>query len=118
MGDVVRQGFATLDKWPLVQAAVAVLVLVIAALLAWATLRRQLPQPPPVPGAAPPPATPIQIESPWLVQHLVEMHLDIEKIRSAIEAMEAHLRVSNAKIDGLASLLKRRQARREQAPKS
>lgn len=120
MTDIVRQAFSALEKWPLVQGAVAILVLVIAALLAWATLRKQLPQPagpaPPVPPTQAP--VPIQVESPWLVQHLVEMHLDIENIKTIQAAQETHLRVLGSKIDGIASLLKRRQSRRDRGGKA
>lgn len=120
MSDIVRQALGALEKWPLVQGAVAILVLVIAALLAWATLRKQLPQPAASGQGAPPPQPPIpiQVESPWLVQHLVEMHLNIENIKTTMAAQETHLRVTSSKIDGIASLLKRRQSRRERGGKS
>lgn len=120
MGDIVKPAFSVLESWPLVQVAVAILVLVIAALLAWATLRKQLPQPAaPPPGSGPAPVpVPIQVESPWLVQHLVEMHLDIENIKNAQAAQDAHMRVLSSKVDGIASLLKRRQSRHERSAKS
>lgn len=120
MTDIIKPAFAALESWPLVQGAVAILVLVIAALLAWATLRKQLPQPgsPSTGAAAPPAPVPIQVESPWLVQHLVEMHLDIEENKKAVEAIEVHLGTIGAKIDGITSLLKRRQSRRERSGKS
>lgn len=116
MGDIVRQAFGALAEWPLVQGSVAILVLVIAALLAWATLRRQLPAGTPE-GPASGQSVPIQIESPWMVQHLIEMHLAIEDIKKTLEAQECHSRVTGSKIDGIASLLKRRQSRRDRAGK-
>ena len=104
MPDLVKEAFAVLKEWPLVQGAVAILVLVIASLLAWATLRKQFP-PPSTPPALPPPApVPIQIESPWLVQHLVEMHYEVEQIRDSVKLL-------SSKLDGVAALLKRRAAR-------
>jgi hypothetical protein len=119
MSDIVKSAFAALESWPLVQGAVAILVLVIAALLAWATLRKQMPASSAGATAAPTASpVPIQIESPWLVQHLVEMHLDIEKIKNALAAQESHQRVLGSKIDGIASLLKRRQSRRDRGSKA
>lgn len=56
------------------------------------------PQPPPLP----PPVTPVEIESPWLIQNLIKMQLDIDGINR-------QLGVISNKIDGIAKLLKRRQ---------
>lgn len=55
------------------------------------------PQPPPLP-----PVTPVEIESPWLIQNLTRMQLDVE-------GMKGQLGVLSNKIDGIAKLLKRRQ---------
>lgn len=97
-----KAAFAALSQWPLVQGSVAILVLVFAALLARGALKERLPPP----GAPPQPPIPIQVESPWMTQNLLQMQLDLERIADALKAL-------NSKVDGIASLLKRRQARRE-----
>jgi hypothetical protein len=56
-------------------------------------------KPPPLPQ---PPISPVEIESPWLIQNLTRMQLDIEGI-------QGQLGIMSNKIDGIAKLLKRRQ---------
>ncbi|WP_375782927.1 hypothetical protein ACE10Z_23725 [Bradyrhizobium sp. Pha-3] len=58
------------------------------------------------PSAPPPmqPPVPIQIESPWLTQQLIEMHYEIEKI-------EERLGVLSNQVKGIATLLRRREQR-------
>ncbi|MCP1832852.1 hypothetical protein [Bradyrhizobium sp. USDA 4545] len=57
--------------------------------------------------AAPPaqqPPVPIQIESPWLTQQLIEIHYEVEKI-------EERLGVLSNQVKGIATLLRRRERR-------
>ncbi|QIP09539.1 hypothetical protein [Bradyrhizobium symbiodeficiens] len=44
MTDLIKQAFDVLKEWPLVQGAVAILVLAIATLLAWSAIRKQMPR--------------------------------------------------------------------------
>jgi hypothetical protein len=108
LAELIKQAFDVLATWPLVQGAVAILVLVIASLLAWSSVRRQVS--PQVSRPAPP--VPVQIESPWLVQHLVEMHLDIERIKTSQEAGNAKLDAIFAAVTGAVVLLRRRNKRK------
>lgn len=110
MGELIKEAFGVLATWPLVQGSVAILVLVIAALLAWTAIRKEMPKQegaPPAPQAS----VPVQIESPWLVQQLVEMHLTIENIKSGVDAANAKADTNAASLGSIAQLLRRRWSR-------
>jgi hypothetical protein len=77
MEGTYSKAFESLGAYPIVQAAVAVLILAGGLYLIFRTSHDKLP-----PSQ---PSTPIQIESPWLVQHLVEMHLVIDRIDERLE---------------------------------
>jgi hypothetical protein len=74
----------------------------IIFLLALPLIKKGLAEKPPPP--APPAPTPIQIESPWLTQHLVEMHFEIEQIKG-------HMSVLSNQVKGVAQLIRRRERR-------
>lgn len=99
MEKLLEGSFTALGRFPIVQLAVAIVVLAVAGLMIRSALRERSTPP------APPPATPIQIESPWLIQHLVEMHLDIVQTKKTMDLMSGQLA-------GIVSLLKRRQRKR------
>lgn len=111
MVELIKDAFAVLKEWPLVQGAVAILVLVIASLLAFSAVKRQ----PPAPEKQHqmPAAIPVQIESPWLVQHLLEIHLDVVDIKNAIQAIKAKQETNAAGIAAIISLLRRRANRKD-----
>ncbi|MCC8968185.1 hypothetical protein H8A95_39250 [Bradyrhizobium sp. Pear76] len=111
MAELIKDAFAVLKEWPLVQGAVAILVLVIASLLAFSAVKRQ-PHQAEKPAAPAPTPVPVQIESPWLVQHLVEMHLDIENVRKTLDEINARLNTNAAAVAGIVTLLRRRAARK------
>lgn len=72
---------------------------ITAIVVAWIGTKK----PPAVTPA--PRATPVEIESPWLIQNLTRMQMDIEAIKDSLD-------VTNNRISGIASLLKRRQKRK------
>jgi len=81
----------------------------IIFLLALPLIRKGLRDRPP--AAQPPPApapAPIEIESPWFVQNFLQMQDDVAKIKRTQEML-------SSKIDGIASLLKRRASRKPKA---
>lgn len=80
----------------------ALIILLLALPMIRAGLRER-PAPPPLPTMSP-----VEIESPWLIQNLTRMQLDIEQAK-------LQLGIISNKIDGIASLLKRRQ-RQKQKP--
>lgn len=59
-----------------------------------------------------PAPVPIQIESPWLLQHLVEMHLSIEEIKRGVDASNAKADTNAASLASIAKLLRQRANRR------
>lgn len=101
MEELVKAGLGALKEWPLVQAAVAIMVLVFAALLARGALKERAA----VPVAQPQATVPVQIESPWLTQQVIETHYEVEQIKNT-------LNVISSKIDGIAILMRRRQSRK------
>lgn len=78
----------------------ALIIFLLALPLIRAGLRSQ---PPPAAPPVPPPV-PIQIESPWMTQHMVEIHFEIEQIK-------LQLGVLSNQIKGIATLLRRRERR-------
>jgi len=58
-------------------------------------------------------SVPVQIESPWLVQHLVEMHLAIEDIKKGVDAANAKADTNAASLASIAKLLRQRANRRQ-----
>jgi len=110
IAEIIDKAFAILGQWPLVQGSVAILVLVIAALLAWATLRKQLPgsgnHASQLPQVLPP--VPVQIESPWLVQHLIDIHQAVQNIERKQDEANARLNTLHAALTAIAKLLRRR----------
>lgn len=96
MAEILKTAFDVLSQWPLVEGAVAILVLVFAGLLARGALKERLP-----PQQQ---SIPIQVESPWMTQNLLQMQLDVERIKDG-------LGVLIGKVDGVAALLKRRASR-------
>lgn len=65
--------------------------------------------------SAPPLSVPVQIESPWLVQHLVEMHLAIENIKTGVDAANAKADTNAAALSSIAKLLRRRESRQKRS---
>ncbi len=74
----------------------ALIILMIALPLIRSGLREKPP---------PPPASPVEIESPWMIQNLTRMQMDIENIKDQIGVL-------SSQVKGVASLLKRRERRK------
>lgn len=77
-----------------------------AIVVAWLGTRKPKPVSPPAP---PPASIPIQIETPWLVQTLIEMKLEIEGIKKAIDGLTKAIADMSIQVNTMASRLKRRQ---------
>ena len=56
----------------------------------------------------PPPAVPIQIETPWMVQNLLEIKLEVEGIKRAVDGMSTAVSNMAIQVNTMAAVLKRR----------
>jgi len=93
---------------PPMQNVVAFLIVLLLALPLIRAGLKELRSPRRPELSAPPPPVPIQIESPWLLQHLVEMHLAIEEIKKGVDAANAKADTNAASLASIAKLLRQR----------
>jgi hypothetical protein len=102
MGEIFKAAFETLKDYPLIQVAVAITVPLLAVVLAYVVRSKE--RPASSPPVAPAPSR-IEIESPWMIQNLTRMQIDIETIKDGQGLL-------GNKVDGIAKLLRQRHARK------
>ena len=79
MEGIPNKALEFLGPFPILQGALALLIILVGLYVALRAVKDRSP---------PEKATPIQIESPWLVQHLVEMHLIIDQIDENVKTIK------------------------------